>query len=184
MKNAVICGALSALLISCADNGQITQPVSTAPLETGSAEQLAISKLDFLTGRWEGPGTVFRSDGSQTYYTDYEHVRFDLENSLLLINATGKNEDGEITYSLHTVIYYDAESQNYIYTPYSRTGASGSFQCKLEERPRLLCYTEDTTYRLIFQRLENGQWNEYGERLTDGDVWEKNFETILNPSPR
>lgn len=180
MKKVVVLGALSAVLISCMDNDHARDRFSTGQIETGTAEQLAISKLEFLVGHWEGPGTVFKSNGTQTNYIDYEHVRFDLDNSLLLINATGRDESGDTTYSLHTVIFYDAEAQQYIYTPFTREGAPSPFKCKIDETPKLVCYSEDKSYRLTFQRLENGQWNEYGELLKEEGVWEKNFETILN----
>lgn len=144
-----------------------------------SEEKNAISALGFLVGNWEGPGISYAADGSQTGYHDTEFVRFDLDQKLLLINAAGKRDDGTISYQLHTVIYYDAAAGHYVYTPYAgRTPRS--FHCQLDETPKLLCLNADQNYRLTFQRLSNGAWNEFGERL-EGDLWSKSFETILHP---
>jgi len=139
--------------------------------------KIAIAKLGFLVGNWEGPGISFAGDGAQTAYYDTEYVRFDLDKSLLLINAKGMRPDGTLSYQLHTVIYYDVETERYIYTPYAgRTPRS--FNCQLDEPEKLLCLNGAEDYRLTFQRLSNGRWNEFGERLNAG-AWAKSFETIL-----
>lgn len=143
----------------------------------------AIAKLGFLVGEWEGPGISFADDGAQTAYYDSEYVRFDLDGSLLLINAKGTRSDGTVSYQLHTVIYYDIESGQYIYTPHAgRTPRS--FNCQLDGATKLLCLNASADYRLTFQRLADGRWNEFGERLEKNagggaGVWSKSFETIL-----
>ena len=137
----------------------------------------AISKLAFLVGNWEGAGISYAADGAQTAYFDTEYVRFDLDQAVLLINAKGQRADGSTSYQLHTVIYYDVAAAHYVYTPYAgRTPRS--FQCELEEGPKLLCLNKEKNYRLSFQRLPDGKWNEFGERLSEG-TWSKSFETRL-----
>lgn len=144
-----------------------------------SEAQEAISALGFLVGDWEGPGVSYAADGSQTNYHDTEFVRFDLDKKILLINAAGKRADGTVSYQLHTVIYYDVAAGHYVYTPYAGR-APRRFHCQLDETPKLLCLNEDENYRLTFQRLPDGAWNEFGERLGE-DIWSKSFETILHP---
>jgi len=150
-----------------------SQPVALTDTQT------AISKLAFLVGNWSGPGTSYGADGTKTRYHDTEFVRFDLDKNLLLINARGENMDGETTYSLHTVIHYDAEAQSYVYTPYSGKRPPRSFNCTLNDQPQFICLTQDQSYRLTFQRLPDERWNEFGEKL-QGERWVKNFETILS----
>jgi len=169
---AVLAGI--SLLSSCAlSSAQDTPPIDEA--------KTAIAKLGFLVGNWEGPGVNFADNGAQTAYHDSEHVRFDLDGLLLLINAKGMRADGTVSYQLHTVTYYDIESARYIYTPYAgRTPRS--FHCQLDAPKKLLCLNAAEDYRLTFQRLPDGRWNEFGERLEDRQsegVWVKSFETIL-----
>jgi len=186
MAAALCCTCLA----SCSDDLSSSAAQATKPLavdteidETLGVEltdvQTAMSKLEFLVGDWAGPGTSYGDDGTETAYFDTELVRFDLARNLLLINAHGKNPDGSTSHSLHTVIYYDVKTQAYIYTPYSGKSQPRSFNCKLNDIPQLICFTEDETYRLTFQRLADGHWNEFGERLDDGR-WSKNFETTLS----
>ena len=163
-------------VLSCAAMALLSV-VSCAQATSESEAKTAIERLDFLAGNWGGEGLSFAEDGTQTRYYDTEHVRFDLDNHLLLINAKGER-DGQLTYQLHTVIYYDVEAQHYLYTPYSGRRAARSFNCDLNKQ-KLICLTEAKAFRLTFQRLADGRWNEFGERLID-DKWRKTFETKLS----
>ena len=150
------------------------------PQPSFETERDAISALEFLTGKWEGKGISYGSDGAESEYFDTEHVRFDLNQNLLLINARGER-GGEQTYALHTIIYFDLTAQRYMYTPYSgrhRGVVPTPMECTLEDE-KLHCITTSKTFRLTFQRLDDGAWNEFGERKTDGK-WRKTFETILS----
>jgi len=140
-----------------------------------SVEQNAMSKLSFLVGNWSGEGISY-NDGNESTYYDSEFVRYDLDGQLLLINAKGSVE-GKTRYELHTVIHFDAKSGKYIYSPYTAKGTR-PFTCQLLNK-QLLCYSQKKEFRLVFQRLTNGLWNEYGERKVDGK-WQKTFETKLS----
>ena len=169
----LIVGAL--FFSACSESSQKQFATPAAYTET----QSAMSKLTFLVGNWAGPGISYLADGTQTKYHDTEFVRFDLDKNLLLINARGEGPDGATTYSLHTVIHYNTETQKYIYTPYSGKSTPRSFDCILNDRAQFICLIPDQSYRLTFQRLPDGRWNEFGERLIEG-AWVKNFETILS----
>ena len=117
--------------------------VQTQKLEANNRQDNPIAKLHFLVGNWAGPGISFASDGSESHYHDTEYVRFDLDQSLLLINARGETQAGVPTYQLHTVINYDKDVGHYWYTPYSDKGRkASSFSCTLVEQ-KFLCLTED-----------------------------------------
>ncbi len=150
--------------------------VSNGFAEQRNHQKSEVAKLSFLVGKWSGPGTSYAEDGSTSTYHDVEHVRFDLDQNLLLINAHGE-KDGEKTYQLHTVIYYDPVAKHYWYTPYTGKRAR-RFACELATQ-KFLCLNEDKNFRLTFQRLNDGTWNEFGERLKQGN-WSKTFETRLS----
>lgn len=144
--------------------------------EATTPEQTAIEKLGFLVGEWEGPGISYGRDGTENHYHDKESVWFDVQNSLLIIQARGFR-DGKQTYGIHTVINYDVEAGHYWYNPYTAKGVSRPFKCMLEAQ-EFKCLVEDGLYRLTFRRTADGSWNEFGERKTEAG-WQKNFETIL-----
>ncbi|UTW53918.1 hypothetical protein [Kordiimonas sp. SCSIO 12610] len=149
--------------------------------QSKSVERIAIEKLEFLVGHWAGEGTSYQADGATSKYYDTEDVWFDVQNSVLIIQARGFRDNKQF-YGLHTVIYFDAERGQYVYSPYTSKGVSRPFYCDLHGQ-KLICFIEDKSYRLTFQRRENGDWNEFGERFVDG-VWQKNFETILQPATK
>lgn len=156
--------------------------VAPAPLlaadEALSEEQQAIAALAFLTGRWAGEGLSFAPDGARSSYFDTEYVRFDLDRKLLLINARGTQGEKEY-YSLHTVIYYDADADMYKYTAYRGTGAPpNTYSCTLIDQ-QFICMNAREDFRLTFQRLKTGEWNEFGEIKAESG-WRKSFETILS----
>ena len=171
---------MKARTLGIATCAAITGLASQAHTQESQADPArdAISALEFLVGNWAGPGTSYAVDGTQTKYHDTEYVRFDLDQKLLLINATGQRADGSTSYALHTIIYYDVDAGRYIYTPYAGRPPR-SFECQLDESPKLVCLNAAKNYRLTFQRLPDGRWNEFGEQLKEG-AWSKSFETLLS----
>jgi len=173
---------LSGLQLCSSKNQTSTALKSAVQKENFENKSSKLSELDFLVGHWSGPGISYGQDGQKTHYYDTELVRFDLSKKLLLINARGEQPNGETSYALHTVIYYDDVAGHYWYTPYNGQGRgipARSFSCNLVQA-QFVCYNDGRDFRLIFQRLEDGRWNEYGERLS-GENWSKSFETILSP---
>ena len=150
-------------------------PASYSQTIALSEQQIAMEKLSFLIGKWEGRGISYDDKGNTSSYFDTEKVWFDVQNSLLIIQANGFKDDQPF-YGIHTVIYYDINKQHYWYNPYTATGAR-AFECHLDEQV-FKCYIADKTFRLTFQLTEKGQWNEFGERLVNGS-WQKTFETVL-----
>lgn len=178
MKKTILLWLLSLVFITACSPKEAP---TASTVQTNKHQNNPIAKLDFLVGNWAGPGISFASDGTESHYHDTEYVRFDLDQSLLLINARGETQAGVPSYQLHTVINYDKDAGHYWYTPYSDKGRkASSFSCNLVEQ-KFLCLSGDKSYRLTFQRLEDGKWNEFGERLNDGK-WRKTFETILSPA--
>ena len=116
MKETILLWFLSLVFI-CACSPKEAPRAST--VQTHKHQDSPIAQLDFLVGNWAGPGVSFASDGSESHYHDTEYVRFDLDHSLLLINARGETQAGVTSYQLHTVINYDKDAGHYWYTPYS-----------------------------------------------------------------
>jgi|GEM_PF-679428 len=162
--------AFACFFYSCLVLAQTTAP---------TPEQKAISALEFLTGNWTGPGISYNEASETTEYIDTELVSFELDRRLLLIKASGEIE-GKPYYQLHTIVYYDIKEEHYVYTPY--TGRRpGSYHCNLKAK-MFVCLNQEKSYRLSFQRLEDGRWNEFGESLKEGK-WLKSFETKLSRMP-
>lgn len=144
-------------------------------------EQKAIAKLDFLIGNWAGQGLSFTQDGVESPYYDTEDVTYDVNQSIIVIRANGYKNDIN-TYSLHTIIHYDSDKKHYWYQPFTAKGAR-QYRCELVEK-KFLCMNQSNDFRLTFQRLDNGQWNEFGEKRNDNGLWIKTFETKLDAAEK
>lgn len=141
-----------------------------------SPEQKAIKALSFLTGEWKGTGQSYPLEKSKPYDV-LSKVSFDLDGELLIIYHRSFRGKASVLH-LHTVIYYDQKDRSYYYNAYTKSGTR-PFKCQLESQ-QFICY-RGTDYRLIFGITDKGQFNEYGEKLRDGQ-WQKTFEDILMPA--
>lgn len=156
----------------------IFTPLLMAQSTSLTEEQIAMQKLSFLMGNWSGKGTSYDQLGKASDYFDTENIWYDVKESILVIQANGYKDERH-TYSLHTIVHYDEAAKHYWYQPFTAKGAR-KYRCDLNNK-KLLCHNENDTFRLTFQRLENGQWNEFGERKDQNDKWFKSFETKLDP---
>lgn len=145
-------------------------------LKAQTEEQKAMAKLSFMIGDWKGKGTSYPKENN-TPYNVLSKVRYDLDGELLVLRHRSTRNDSTLL-ALHTIMYYDKTDGSYYYYAYRRSGAR-PFQCQLKD-DQFICEINGN-YRLTFQRTENGEFNEFGQRLVDGE-WVKNFEDILQPT--
>ena len=145
-------------------------------LSAQTEEQKAMAKLSFMIGDWKGEGTSYPKAENRPYQV-LSKVRYDLDGELLVLRHRSTRNDSTLL-ALHTIMYYDKTDGFYYYNAYRRSGAR-PFQCQLKD-DQFICEINGN-YRLTFQRTENGEFNEFGQRLVDGQ-WVKNFEDILQPT--
>lgn len=141
-----------------------------------SIEQQEMAKLSFLIGDWKGTGSSLPKDSNQPYQV-LSKVRYDLDGELIVLRHRSIR-DGKPVLSLHTIIYYNVDEQQYYYYAFRKKGAR-PFTGNIVDGKLICTIGED--YRLIFQRTPEGLFNEYGEKRVDG-VWIKNFEDLLSPT--
>jgi len=73
---------------------------------------------------------------------------------------------------LHTIIYYDEESGQYIYNPYSEKGVR-KLPAALKDGKFIVSASD--TNRFVFSRTSKDTFQEYGEGYKDGK-WTRYFE--------
>lgn len=141
-----------------------------------SPEQQALKELSFLIGDWKGTGQSYLKEGSKPYDV-LSNVSYDLDGELLVLKHRSFRGETPVL-SLRTLIYFNQKDQHYYYNAYTKSGTR-PFKCQLHSQ-QFIC-KRGNDYRLIFQLTDEGEFNEYGEKLVDGQ-WQKNFEDILKPS--
>ena len=136
-----------------------------------SVAQEKMSQLDFLIGEWIGTSKVFDDGKVVKQGAAYESISYDLGKSIVVIELNTE------FLQLHTIINYDEEDQTYYYHPFSKRG-SGKYPAAYQDGQ--LVVTRDEKTRFIFRMTSEGGFQEYGEKLVNGE-WIKTFEdTFMN----
>jgi hypothetical protein len=84
-----------------------------------AAQREAMTKLDFLVGKWSGDAQVRRGPGESIKLLQTEEVQFKLDGLVLLIEGTGRTADGQIAFQALATISYDDGSGTYRFRAYN-----------------------------------------------------------------
>lgn len=125
-----------------------------------------MEQLSFMIGEWVGTSKVYENGAVTKEGPAYEKISFDLDKKLLVIELNSE------FLQLHTIIRYDEEKQSYFYHPFSKRG-TGEYPAEFIDGKLIVSPNETTRY--IFTTTESGGFQEYGEKLTDGE-WIRYFQ--------
>lgn len=122
--------------------------------------------LDFMIGDWLGLST--RIDKGRVISSEpaFQKITYKVDKHIISIDLHSES------LQLHTVIYYDEESQTYYYNPFYKNGSAkykasyddGKFEVKVSDKKRF-----------IFKLTAESQLQEYGEIFQNGK-WVRYFE--------
>lgn len=141
-------------------------------LISAQEEKEALQKLSFMIGNWQGTSTSF-SNNTQKSVTVTENVRYILDGNLITLDVKSP------WIELHTVISFNKKEQSYYYHPFSKTGVKTGYKGSYKDGVFTVYFNAER--RLTFTQTTIGEFQEYGEELTNGK-WVKYFEDILQPS--
>lgn len=151
-----------------------------------AAAQAAISRLDFMVGRWRGPAWQLRgNDRVQTQML--EVVERKLGGAVLLVEGRGtvpvSGAEDRVVHHALGVISFDAASGQYTLRSYIATGQSGDFVLTPIEGGVL--WTREVPGGRIRNtaRYTKDEWHEVGEFSRDGIIWTQVMELRLRREP-
>ena len=155
-------------------------PAFSADAPDKGAHQAAMQKLSFLTGDWEGGGTMAMGPGPRLPFNQTERIQFKHDGTLLLIEGQGKAaQTGAVVHDALAVVTFDPASGRYKFRSFAAVGRFADTEATVEANrmvwwlnfgPQKIRYTVD---------VDNGVWREIGERSTDGTTWVAFFEMTL-----
>lgn len=125
-----------------------------------------MEQLNFMIGEWVGTTKAYENGVVTRQGSAYENISYDLDKNILVIELHTE------FLQLHTIIYYDEKDQKYYYHRFSKTGAA---RYPAEFKDGQLIVWRDEKTRFFFGRTPEGGFQEYGEKLIDGE-WTKFFE--------
>lgn len=144
--------------------------------KTDSISKSEISKLQFMTGNWEGEGWMMTSSGTMEKFNQTENIQFKLDSTTVLIEGLGISH-GQIIHNAMAIVSYDKENNNYTFQSYLQNGRKGEF--KAEIIGDKFYWYPNQNMRYIIKVNDKGQWFEIGE-IKQGENWFQFFEMTLN----
>ena len=129
-------------------------------------KQEKMNQLSFLVGEWVGTSSSFENSVKTKEVPAFEKISYDLDNHILVVELRSES------LQLHTIIYYDETDSTYYYNPFSKRGAR---KLPAEFKDGQLIVSSGSDTRFIFHCPSKNHFQEYGERLINGE-WVKYFE--------
>ncbi len=144
--------------------------------ETDSISQSEVSKLHFITGKWEGKGWMMGANGEKSEFDQTENIQFKLDSTAILIEGLGKNNE-KVIHNAMAIISYNKTDKNYTFQSYLQNGRKGEFKAELIDEK--LYWYPSTNMRYIIELNDKDQWYEIGE-IKRGENWFQLFEMTLD----
>lgn len=141
----------------------------------------AMSKISVMEGKWEGKSWIERN-GEKKNSSVTENIQWKLDKTLLLIEGTGKNDEGIVVHNALGLLSYNFMNKNYSMNSFLSNGLStnASFEV-IEPNKKFKWWFDDNrggTIRYTITINENN-WKEEGEYSRDNENWNKFFEMNL-----
>lgn len=138
--------------------------VHTAPGQTKEVNKM--DQLAFMVGEWIGTSTIYEDGAITQQVPAFQKISYDLDTSIIVIELHSE------LLQLHTIIHYDEQDKTFYYYPFSKRGTN---RYPAEYQDGQLTVLSSDTNRFIFSNPSEGTFQEYGERLINGQ-WVKYFE--------
>lgn len=136
------------------------------PVTAQNQKQAKMAQLSYLVGEWIGTSKIYENGVLSRQGAAYEKISYDLDTSILVIELNTE------FLQLHTIINYDEKDQKYYYHRFSKQGAA---RYPAEFKNGQLIVWRDEKTRFFFRPTPEGGFQEYGEKLIQGE-WKKTFE--------
>jgi hypothetical protein len=141
------------------------------PVFSQNLKQEKMEQLSFLVGEWVGTSKIIEDGVVTKQCAAYEKISYDMDKSILVIELNTE------LLQLHTIVLYNEEDQTYYYHRFSKDGAA---RYPAEFKDGQLIVWRDEKTRFFFGGTPDGGFQEYGEKLIDGE-WTRYFEdTFVN----
>ena len=144
------------------------------------AHREAMSKLDFLAGKWKGAGWMMDQSGQRNEFQQTENIQFKLDESILMIEGEGTS-NGQTIHDALAIISYDPNEESYQFRSYLATGQNGDYKAELlsEKSLRWILDTPRGKIRYTINIDEEGKWSEIGEFQMGPEKWFQFFAMDL-----
>jgi hypothetical protein len=150
----------------------------------GAPARAAMDKLSFLEGEWRGPAW-YQMGPTRSTADQYEKIYRAAGGTVLVVEGHGTSTDpgsqGRAVHEAFAVIYWDMQTQKYVFRSHVANGYS--IQTTPELGDKMIAWTiqvPGARMRYTMSVTPAGDWSEIGERSTDeGKTWTRFMEMTL-----
>jgi hypothetical protein len=136
-----------------------------------------MQKLSYFVGKWKGEAIAKQRNGPDTKVIQEENIQFKLDNTLLLIEGTGRNPENlsEIVFNALAVVNYDEPSKAFKFRSHLKDGKQTDAYFKIMgENHFEWGFDVQNNAKIRYDiKLDPTakSWNEIGEYSPDGVTW-------------
>lgn len=176
---AVLCAALASFIEPSTEQSQDTSSASRPPSAAStdallSRAQVAMLKVAWLIGDWQGEGWIAMAPGSRTVYRQTERVSVAAHQSALVIHGEGTERDslsGDwlVRFQAAGLLTYDAAEGRYRLMTAGGSGRAITVDPEIRDDGFTWGFDAGAVrIRYIVTRTPNDEWHEVGEMSPDG----------------
>lgn len=153
--------------------------------KASDALKLEMQKLSYLAGKWKGEAIAKQRNGPDTKVAQEENIQYKLDNTLLLIEGTGRNpvNAAEIMFNALAFINYDEAAKEFKMRSYLKDGSKTDAYFKiLAENHFEWGFDVQNNAKIRYDiKLDPKvkSWYELGEYSPDGVTWYEFIELKL-----
>ena len=140
-----------------------------------------MNSLHYMTGIWSGVGWVLGQEGKIMEFNQTENIRYQLDETILLIEGIGKEQEtNAVTFEALGIITYDASTGQYTIRSYISSGQFTDAKAHFEGDNFIWTFsTPAGKIKYTHHITDEIHWKETGEFSSDGTKWNKFFEMNL-----
>lgn len=145
-----------------------------------------MQKLAYFAGKWKGEAIAKQRNGTDTKVIQEEEIQFKLDNTVLLIEGTGRNPENlnEIVFNALAIVSYDEATKEFKLRSHVKDGKKTDAYFKiLAENHFEWGFDVPNNAKIRYDiKLDPKAktWVEIGEYTADGATWYKFIELKLN----
>jgi len=134
-----------------------------------------MQKLAYMAGKWKGEASIRQPNGALIQVSQEEDIQFKLDGTILMVEGTGRNEEGNVVFNAIGIISYNPDTKSFGMKSHLLDGKQTDAYFKIQTENNFewgftLANNARIRYNIIMNPQENS-WKEKGEYSPDGTTW-------------
>ena len=169
-------GVVAVLFGCCADTAAQGRPDPVV-------HKTALEKLKFLEGKWKGEATIITAQGETMKIVQTEDVQYKLQGTVMLIEGTGRDEQGKIVFNALAVVSFEPATKIYRIRAWNN---GNSVETELKVGKESFEWGFDMGPVRVVHKMnvdQKGRWSELSEAKTPDGKTVHSIRMLLSREP-